>query len=102
MEAGDFSFTFESVTRGHHIYKSVWTPFIGETLSLAIEDGNAEDPYVVAVMKGTTIIGHTPVRYLGCSHFPYNTMVPSVPRCLVIEGRSSLSIHTTKQAEVYH
>ena len=60
MEAGDFSFTFESVIRGHHVYKSVWTPFIGETLSLTIEDGNAEDPYAVAVMKGTTIVGHTP------------------------------------------
>ena len=59
MEAGDFSFTFESVIRGHHIYKSVWTPFIGETLSLTIEDGNAEDPYAVAVMKGTAIVGHT-------------------------------------------
>ena len=58
----DFSFTFESVIRGHHIYKSVWTPFIGETLSLTIEDGNAEDPYAVAVMKGTTIVGHTPHR----------------------------------------
>ena len=60
MEAGDFSYTFDSVIRGHHIFKSVWTPFIGETLSLAIEDGNAEDPYAVAVMKGTTIVGHTP------------------------------------------
>ena len=60
MEAGDFSYTFESAIRGHHIYKAVWTPFIGETLSLTKEDGNPEDPSAVAIMKGTTIVGHAP------------------------------------------
>lgn len=60
FEAGDFSYTFESVIRGHHVYKAVWTPRIGETLSLAKEDGNVEDPYAVAVLKGTTVVGHVP------------------------------------------
>lgn len=60
MEAEDFSFSFESVIRGHHIYKSIWTPVIGETLHLEKEEGNAEDPYAVAVMRGTTIVGHAP------------------------------------------
>ena len=43
----EFSFTFESVIGGHHVYKFVWTPFVGEILSL----GNENDPYAVAVMK---------------------------------------------------
>ena len=29
----------------------VWTPFIGEILSLSAEEGNENDPYAVAVMK---------------------------------------------------
>ena len=33
-----FSFTFESVNGGHHVYKFVWTPFIEEILSLSAVD----------------------------------------------------------------
>ena len=33
----EFSFTFESVIGGHHVYKLVWTPFIGEVLSLKVQ-----------------------------------------------------------------
>ena len=29
------------------MYKFVWTPFIGEILSLSAEDGNEHDPYAV-------------------------------------------------------
>jgi hypothetical protein len=57
---GDFSFEFDSVVRGHHIYKSFWTPLIGETLSLMTEDANAHDSQAVAVMKGGSIVGHAP------------------------------------------
>ena len=47
----EFSFTFESAIRGHMCTKFVWTPCIGEILSLSVEDGNENDPYAVAVMK---------------------------------------------------
>ena len=30
----EFSFTFESVIRGHHVYKFVWTPFINDHFNL--------------------------------------------------------------------
>ena len=53
-------YTVESVVRGHHIYKSVWTPVIGETLTLQREDGNLEDEYAVAIMKTGTVVGHVP------------------------------------------
>ena len=35
----EYWLSFESVIRGHHVYKFVWTPFIGEILSLGAEDG---------------------------------------------------------------
>ena len=35
----------------------VWTPFIGETLSLSAEDGNNNDPYAVTVMKDSAVVG---------------------------------------------
>ena len=27
-------YEFDSITRGHHIYKTVWTPLINETLQV--------------------------------------------------------------------
>ena len=53
-------FSHNSVVRGHHIYKSIWTPYIGEVLPAAVEDGNEEDQYAVAVCKGGIVVGHTP------------------------------------------
>ena len=38
----------KSVVRGHHIYKSIWTPAIGEELLLEVEDGNKHDKHAVA------------------------------------------------------
>ena len=49
----------DSVVRGHHVYKSIWTPFLGEVLRVEIEEGNEEDRYVVAILKdGGVIVGH--------------------------------------------
>ncbi len=32
----------------HHVYKVIWTPFIGEELLLEAENGNLEDRHAVA------------------------------------------------------
>ena len=40
---------FDSVVRGHHIYKSIWTPVLGEELSVEPENGNEHDRYAVSV-----------------------------------------------------
>ena len=41
--------------RGHHVYKSVWTP-VGEELNLEHEESNEHDEYAVAVRKnGETV-----------------------------------------------
>ena len=54
----------ETVVRGHHVYKDIWTSFIGEELSCQREDGNVQDMYAVAVIKELrgrkAVVGHLP------------------------------------------
>ena len=45
----DIMFSFESVVHNHHIYKEVWTSFVGETLHCQAENRNIHDLYAVAV-----------------------------------------------------
>ena len=48
--------------RGHHIYKSFWTPVIGKELVVKIVDGT-EHEHAVALMKDGRISGHVS-RYI--------------------------------------
>ena len=41
------SYNKESVVRGNHVYKTVWTPFIGESLVVNCEIDNSHDSYAV-------------------------------------------------------
>ena len=50
----------EGVIRGHHVYKRIWTPRLGEQLTLAPESDNDHDRRAVAVFKGSTVVGHVP------------------------------------------
>ena len=50
----------ESVVRGHHVYKAIWTPVIGEELEVRTEDDNDHDQHAVAVVKDGVVIGHMP------------------------------------------
>lgn len=43
MADSSSSLTVDSVIHGHHVYKAVWTPFVGEELSLEQEHGNRHD-----------------------------------------------------------
>ena len=60
------SFSFDSVIRGHHIYKDIWTPNVGENLTCRAEPGNIHNPYAVAVQHhdvdpdSVLTIGHVP------------------------------------------
>ena len=58
--ADDFAYEFSSIVRGHHVYKSVWTPSIGETLPLSADAGNEHDAYAVGVSKESVLVGHAP------------------------------------------
>ncbi len=42
-----YSYSVSSVIRGHHVYKVIWTPFIGEQLLLEAENGNLEDRHML-------------------------------------------------------
>ena len=50
--------TLESVIHGHHIYKSRWTPLLGETLNTSLELDNEHDKYSVSIVKSGEIVGH--------------------------------------------
>ena len=50
----------DTVIRGHHGYKEVWTPIIGEVLQCEKEEENSHDLYTVAVKKLDSIVGHVP------------------------------------------
>ena len=51
---------FESTVRGHHVYKRMWTPLIGELLQTVAEAGNGHDRFAVAVEKDDDVVGHVP------------------------------------------
>ena len=54
-------FTLRSVVRGHHVYKQVWTPFIGEELDVRYEQDNPYDRFAVAVTnEDDAIVGRVP------------------------------------------
>ena len=50
----------ESVVHGHHVYKRVWRPAIGEQLKLIREECNEHDPRAVAIVKDERVVGHMP------------------------------------------
>ena len=47
-----------SIVTGHHIYKSIWSPFIGEMLPAEIEEGNLYDRYAVSLIRDRKIVRH--------------------------------------------
>ena len=53
-------FTLESVVRGHHIYKRVWSPMLGEKLQIEIEEDNRNDARAVAIQKRGKVVDHSP------------------------------------------
>ena len=63
-------FAVDSVVRGHHIYKSIWTPFLGEVLRVEMEERNEEDRYALALLKdGGVVVGHVPRSFSRTFYF---------------------------------
>ena len=54
------SFRIESTVRGHHVYKALWSPYIGEELPVQCEVNNIHDDFAVAVLKNSNTVGHVP------------------------------------------
>ena len=53
-------FEFQSYVTGHHVYKDLWTPTLGEKLSTTAEPENHHDKYAVKVLKENEVVGHVP------------------------------------------
>ena len=50
-----------SFVRGYHAYKDIWTPSVGDCLSLMREETNPRDKNAVAVtLPNKTVVGHVP------------------------------------------
>ena len=45
---------------GHHVYKKIWTPYVGEQLDCQHEKGNTHDKHAMAIKKEAIIVGHVP------------------------------------------
>ena len=54
------TFLLDSEIRGHHVYKSAWTPVVGEILHTERETMNSFDPFAVATTQRGQIVGHMP------------------------------------------
>ena len=54
------SLHWDSVIHGHHVYKEIWTAFVGEVLRVEQETHNAQDCFTVTIVKDNTIVGHVP------------------------------------------
>jgi len=50
-----YRFNVQSCVRGYHVYQSIWTSSVGETLSCEREPRNREDPYAVATKIASTV-----------------------------------------------
>ena len=65
---GEITWSKSSVVRGHHVYKAIWTPYVGQRLQLSCEDSNDHDEHAVAVRKtaggARAVVGHVPVKCL--------------------------------------
>ena len=57
-ECSVINFNKASIVRGHHVYKTVWMPFIGETLAVNCEEDNLHDRYAVTVYLNDSVVGH--------------------------------------------
>ena len=49
--------------RGHHVYKSTWTPRLGETFQVRQDAGNSHDRRTVALLQNQAVVGHVPREF---------------------------------------
>ena len=52
------SLELETYIKGHHVYKEVLIPDVGEKLSVLMEPDNRVDRFAVYLRKDRTVVGH--------------------------------------------
>ena len=76
----------------HHVYKTLWTPFMGEILVAKQECGNPEDAFVVAVEQRSSssgeVVSHLP---RGFSHVLQHFITPGGTSACKVTGRQQQS-----------
>ena len=65
----------ESCICGHHIYKDMWNPLVGEVLQCEKDPHNAADRYSVAVKKRRSRRQTFTEKYQDCAHSSYGGRV---------------------------
>ena len=61
-------FVVKCSVRGHHVYKRIWSPSIGEPFETFCEEENEHNKYAMAVHRNT-IVGHIPREITHTCHF---------------------------------
>ena len=68
------SFSASGIIQGYHVYQRIWTPHVGEKVTMVREPGNEHDQFAVAVLKTETCtVGHLSreiSRIAFLRHFP--------------------------------
>ena len=79
----------ESAVCGHRVFERIWTPVVGEVLTVAREVGNTEDRFAIVVTKDDMVVGHVPREFLKlCWHFVW---VALFNFCLHVPAAESVS-----------
>ena len=81
---------FQSLIRGHHAYKNVWSPYKGETLIVQPDnrdEAQENDKYAVGIYKknhdgSKELVGHAPVEF---SSLLYHFLQASAENCINVE-----------------
>jgi len=50
----------ESTIHGHHVYKDLWSSYIGEERPVQREVNNIHDDFAIAVLKNSSAVSHVP------------------------------------------
>ena len=76
---GSYYYEKASVVKGHHVYKAVWTPFIGEELPVQPE---YHEEHAVAVTRDGCTIDNLVIPYGTVRYNIYRRTVGDVPRTI--------------------
>ena len=63
LEKDCHSFVLNSVVRGHHVYKCIWTPSVREEFPVVTKVGNLHEKYAACtccIKKDIEIVSHVP------------------------------------------
>ena len=82
------TFTMESAIRGHHIYKGIWTPVLGQVLETKPEEDNAKDAHAVGVLLYGQIVGHMP-KEISSTAWHFLQHAGTITCCVTAQRRKS-------------